>query len=413
MDFKDPSILIALAALAIPLAIHLLGRRRAKEIILPTARFADNAHQAARGRVWIRRWGLLALRLAIIFCLVAAVAGPYLASAPAPSRDAPDQQAGREVAGAPSANQSPAQGGTTASLRSRLVEGAAGLAPAARPSVALLVVDAADEEDLRVRSADLVAAAFAGDAAESEKVTRRKAADVDRAAVEAADVIFWVGSRAPTRADVLPAVAGRGGLVWIPANPRPPDAALAAALGIKAGPLQAASGGMTIDPGGYVSDLLDAFEGGTSGDLGEPVFRQRLAIEAAGGGRAVSFRDGAAAIVVRAGGPGAGRIVALAVGPAPCWGDLAGRAEFVVLAHSLAESLGPGRGRQIARASSRGEVAGTTDANQTPPQADATASSRSRLDLTGWLILALATVLATEGALAAKQSAGLRRPETQ
>ena len=35
------------------------------------------------------------------------------------------------------------------------------------------------------------------------------------------------------------------------------------------------------------------------------------------------------------------RVVTLAVGPAPAWGDLASRAEFVVLVNSLAEALGP------------------------------------------------------------------------
>lgn len=99
-----------------------------------------------------------------------------------------------------------------------------------------------------------------------------------------------------------------------------------------------------MDPAGYASDLLAAFEGGTSGDLGAAILRQRLPLGATQG-TAVRFRDGWPAIQSRR--EGKGRVVVLALGPSPAWGDLASRAEWVVLVHSLAETLAP-RGPQVA-----------------------------------------------------------------
>ena len=84
MTFSDPRILVGLVALGIPLAIHLLGRRQARRVILPTARFAEGAHQARRGLLWLKRVGLLALRLAIVALLVVALAGPRIGGAGGP-----------------------------------------------------------------------------------------------------------------------------------------------------------------------------------------------------------------------------------------------------------------------------------------------------------------------------------------
>jgi hypothetical protein len=405
MTFNDASILIGLLALAVPLAIHLLGRERAREIILPTAQFADSASQASRGRFLLRRWGLLALRLGVVFCLVTALAGPAM-------------NCGMRIADCGLNGNNNGSGKQAAPAESPALLPFNPQSAIHNPQLSVLVVDAAEDEDARVRSADLVAATFAGDAAESAKVTRLAAAEVDGHAIEAADVIFWVGGRAPARADVLAAVTARGGVVWVPATGHAPEAALAAAIGMKVGQPQPAAAGVTMDPGGYVSDLLTAFEGGTSGDLGAPVFQQRLAIEAAGGAGVVRFRDGAAAIVSRP--VATRRNVALAFGPAPMWGDLAGRAEFVVLTHSLAEAVGPS-GEALVSNSDR-NVAGTPDAQQPPSKVSASVggdtggpalaargdSAVARpIDLTPWLALALAAVLAAEGLVAARQSAGM------
>jgi hypothetical protein len=151
------------------------------------------------------------------------------------------------------------------------------------------------------------------------------------------------------------------------------------------------SGGVTIDPGGYTSDLLAAFEGGTGGDLGAPVFRRRLAFSDAAA--ALEFRDGRAAAVE--GRVEKGRTLALAAGPSPAWGDLAGRAEFVVLMHSLAGALAPTRDRTSL---APGEYAG----GRTREGAPSAAAQVPVANLAPWLALAFVVVLAAESLLAAR-----------
>ena len=537
MTFADRAMLVALVALAIPLVIHLVGRRRPRHVELPTARFAAGVHHARRGRLLLKRAALLALRVAVVALLVLALAGPRISvsggqadSVPwlicldtSPSMwaadrgatryerarawleaglaalpdDAPvtllesgdgpagstaaiaretlrgtprapwsDEPLGRMLnraletlrtpAAAPRAaggdpshphiliitdatpwalrdlgpgrfrglaadvvllpvggavpnvclglpavaaaeksegrfldveaavsaaereppgtvfaaldggrpvSAAPAQGTGRVRLRCPLPgagpwqgrvyvteedalasDNARFFTVAAPQPIRVLVVDAADEPDARVRSADLVAATFAGPEATAPKqAARLAAAKVDLAALARADVVFWVGSQGPP--DLRPVeefLARGGGAVWIPADAsRLPDPALAAALGIRARGIEPAAEGVAIDPAAYTSDLLAAFEGGTGGDLGAPIFRRRLVLDDAGAD-AIRFRDGTPAIVSRH--AGKGRRVALAAGPGPDWGDLAGRAEFVVLTHSLAESLAPGPG---------------------------------------------------------------------
>jgi hypothetical protein len=387
MTFNDTTILAALAALAIPLAIHLMGRRRARKVLLPTMRFAGEAHAAARGRTWLVRASLLAARLAAVALLVLALAGPHWAPR--------EHTGGQTREGAPAAPPPP-----HAAVPAAAKPVPTGPIPAA---IRVLVVDAAGPEAARIRSADLVAATFAGGtdakkgaapvsgrsetgavpsfatgggaAAEMgtvpfsqrrEKgtapisaVARVSAAQVNAAALEAANVVFWVGPQAPPDTAALAAWLSRGGaLVWVPSDAaQPPDEALAAALDAGQAAVQDVADGATIDPAGYTSDLVAAFEGGTSGDLGAPVFRRRLVFAdaparqpsghgtpAVPGGDAVAspaalrFRDGPAAIAEAR--IGNGRALLLAAGPAPAWGDLASRAEFVVLTHSLAEALG-------------------------------------------------------------------------
>ncbi len=515
MTFADRTILTALVALAIPLAIHLLGRRRARKVVLPTTRFAEGAHHATRGVLWLKRAALLASRLAAVALLVLALAGPQLGGPPAaggpwllcldtspsmrvretegrsrldaararllellaalpddapatllvpggsaggdtaaqvretlrgpapagwaeeplhrmigraaailakagstpgaslviatdatpwalrdlgPGRFSPWRAADVTIlaAGAPVRNtwlglpetrvaDSP-QGrslGVTVAARGgepqqqfavflRLdgrAENHAALVPpgsttarfslpvsgdgpwqgrvwtaddtlpedstryftaAARTPIRVLVVDAAGEKDARLRSADLVAAAFAGDAAVAKAVTRLPAAKVNRDALAAADVVFWVGPAGPGGPGDAAALEALARYVWIPSAPDSPG------QGVEEAPE-----GVTIDPAGYTSDLVAAFEGGTSGDLGAPVLRRRLVLKE-NGDVALRFRDGAPAALVRV--RPSGRAVSLAFGPAPFWGDLAGKAEFVVLVHSLAEALAPSRG---------------------------------------------------------------------
>ncbi len=540
MTFANRAILVGLLALAIPPAIHLLGRRRARKVILPTARFAEGAHQASRGRLWLRRVALLLLRLAVVGLLVLALAGPrlsglrdggpwFLVLDTSPSmrvtdaegtaahtrarqrllkvaRALPDDSrvtllltGGRTVSGTaaearwtlerlleppwdeeplghmvrramalptggkdaapsirprtvPDAHHVLATDATPHALRGmtpgcfatheaevillpvggaaanvwlalpkvRITESDTGrllkasvelrsepaqapvevflkldgqgtehaiVAPAngtarfsvrvdgegpwqgrvyvkaddalavdnvryftaaLRRPIRVVVVDAADEKDVRLRSADLVAAAFAGEAGVPKPVTRVEAARVDLSALGRADVTFWVGLQHPRQVEAVRKFVGRGGgLVWLPADYRPmKDAAFSDWLGIRGDPgVEQSPDGVTIDPAGYTSDLLAAFEGGTSGDLNTPVFRRQLRLPRTEN-TVIRFRDGLPAVQAQR--HGKGRLVVLAFGPSPYWGDLAGRSEWVVLVHSLAEALAPADGPQVA-----------------------------------------------------------------
>jgi len=383
MTFTDTTILAALAALAIPLAIHLMGRRRARKVMLPTMRFAGEAHAAARGRIWLVQASLLAARLAAVAALVFALARPKLA--PGEPYLAPREYTGGQTReDAPAASPPPvySPGAKYGPLR-------------------VLVVDAAGPETARIRSADLVAATFAAGAGQAPKVSRSTAADAGAAALKAADVVFWVGPQAPPDTAALAAWLSRGGaVVWVPSDAaQPPEAALAAALDAGQAAVQDVADGATIDPAGYTSDLVGAFEGGTSGDLGAPVFRRRLVF--ADAPAALRFRDGPAAIAEAR--IGNGRALLLAAGPAPAWGDLASRAEFVVLTHSLAEALAPQRAPLAPREYTGGETAEGMVPAAPPPvySPGAKHETPAARDLALWFVLALAAALAAESWLAA------------
>jgi hypothetical protein len=548
MTFSDPTILVGLAALAIPLAIHLLGRRQARRVILPTARFAEGAHQARRGLLWLKRVGLLALRLAIVALLVVALAGPRIGGAGGPraagawaicldtspsmsaveqgvsryatarkvalgllgrlggdeqvllvrcgekalrgtaerlraalAEDAPsawsDEAMGslisRAVADLPCSREylslqglpqgkarlvvltdatpwalrdlgagefrdvpagvllvpvgsdaanarldlpriapgapgpeglrlslevdvAPAESARDATVRMALdggtetfsaqasaghgrvrflvpvsgagpwqgrvwLDGADALAmdnerfftTVAPVASRVLVVNGAEGAE-KVPAAVHIAAAFAG----QDPLVPKEARKVDAGRVEAkdlaaSDVVFWVGVCGPSASGWLREYVEKGGsLVWIPAGASGPGAELAGLAGAEIGDAEAAGDGVTLDPGGYASDLLGAFEGGTAADIAKPVFRSRLVLAAREGIPAVRFADGRPAIVSRV--LGRGRVVAFGVGPGEEWGDLGARPEFVVLMHSLVEALAPsGSPRQANRVMGR------------------------------------------------------------
>jgi hypothetical protein len=217
----------------------------------------------------------------------------------------------------------------------------------------VLVVNGAEGAE-KVPAAVHIAAAFAG----QDPLVPKEARKVDAGRVEAkdlaaSDAVFWVGSQSADRAGLLKAyVEGGGAAVWIPAGASGPGAELAGLAGAEIGDAEAAGDGVTLDPGGYASDLLGAFEGGTAADIAKPVFRSRLVLAAREGIPAVRFADGRPAIVSRV--LGRGRVVAFGVGPGEEWGDLGARPEFVVLMHSLVEALAPsGSPRQANRVMGR------------------------------------------------------------
>jgi hypothetical protein len=429
MRFADSSILWALAALAIPLVIHVAGRRGARRLVLPTARFADAAHRDARARVWLKRLTLLAVRAAAVALAVLAVARPLLVTGRQLQAGAASESAAVRPASSDLGDTPPSSPRLDETGRAAQSTPEGGRAPQA-PPLGILVVDGADEKDAPVRTADLVAAALGGDP-RRKTVTRADGRHVTGPMLQAADVVFWIGAATPDDEAGYHRFLGQCRMVWIPPAADPAEEAgrmrwpQGPSHGILAPP--PAKGpedlpdGVTLDPAGYTSDLLAAFENGTSGDLSAPVLNRRLmpaeSVLAATRGAAVRFRDGSPAILDSR--DGAGRVVCLMFGPAPSWGDLAGRAEFVVLMHSLAEALAPEAARAL-RGNAPADQAVTPlshaarppvpggHLDTVPPRPDRAGGAMQRssgspaiMDLSAWPMAALAAALSLEGLLSA------------
>ena len=78
MAFLNPLVLIALAAAAIPLLIHLFNFRRARRIDYSSLRFLKELRRSTLQRVRLKRWLLLLFRTLAVLCLIAAFARPVL-----------------------------------------------------------------------------------------------------------------------------------------------------------------------------------------------------------------------------------------------------------------------------------------------------------------------------------------------
>jgi len=78
MNFLNPAFLFALAASAVPLLIHLLSRRRAREVPFSSLRFLERSDRKSMRRINLRRLILLALRTAAIALIALAFARPVI-----------------------------------------------------------------------------------------------------------------------------------------------------------------------------------------------------------------------------------------------------------------------------------------------------------------------------------------------
>jgi hypothetical protein len=76
MLWTHPLLLSGLAALAVPVVIHLMMRAQGRKVVFSTLRFLPRS-QPARERKRIRHWPLLLLRLLLIALLVSAFARPF------------------------------------------------------------------------------------------------------------------------------------------------------------------------------------------------------------------------------------------------------------------------------------------------------------------------------------------------
>jgi hypothetical protein len=78
MSFLAPLFLAGLAALAIPVLIHLIQRERKNVVKFPSLMFVRRVPYSSIRRRRIHNWALLALRLAVLALVVAAFARPFL-----------------------------------------------------------------------------------------------------------------------------------------------------------------------------------------------------------------------------------------------------------------------------------------------------------------------------------------------
>lgn len=77
MTFAAPLMLAGLAALAVPVVIHLLNRSRSAAVDWPTLRFLQLSHQQSAQRRRLKNLLILLLRLALLALLVLAMARPF------------------------------------------------------------------------------------------------------------------------------------------------------------------------------------------------------------------------------------------------------------------------------------------------------------------------------------------------
>src|SRR6266852_6059303 len=77
MSFLTPLFLVGLAALAIPILIHLIQRERKRVVEFPSLMFLRRIPYQSVRRRRIRNWLLLLVRSAAVILIVAAFARPF------------------------------------------------------------------------------------------------------------------------------------------------------------------------------------------------------------------------------------------------------------------------------------------------------------------------------------------------
>ncbi len=78
MGFLSPMLLAGTALVAVPIVLHLVMRRQARELVFPALRFVQQRRESNRRRMQLRHWLLLALRCALVAGIAVALARPTL-----------------------------------------------------------------------------------------------------------------------------------------------------------------------------------------------------------------------------------------------------------------------------------------------------------------------------------------------
>src|SRR6185436_15799995 len=80
MSFLNPIMLAGLAAVSVPILIHLLNRRRFQKVVWAAMRFLQNAVEQNQRRMRLEDMILLALRCLLVALLALALARPAILS---------------------------------------------------------------------------------------------------------------------------------------------------------------------------------------------------------------------------------------------------------------------------------------------------------------------------------------------
>jgi Aerotolerance regulator N-terminal len=78
MTFLNATLMFGMAAIAVPIVLHLLARREPRKVVFPSVAFLTKRFETNRSRLQVRRWWLLALRIAALAALALALARPAI-----------------------------------------------------------------------------------------------------------------------------------------------------------------------------------------------------------------------------------------------------------------------------------------------------------------------------------------------
>lgn len=78
MTFLNATLMFGVAAIAVPIALHLLARREPRKVVFPSVRFLTKKFESNRNRLRVRKWWLLAMRIAALAALATALARPAI-----------------------------------------------------------------------------------------------------------------------------------------------------------------------------------------------------------------------------------------------------------------------------------------------------------------------------------------------
>lgn len=78
MTFLNATLIFGIAAIAVPIALHFLAKREPRRVVFPSVAFLTKRFHTNRSRLRVRRWWLLALRIAALAALALALARPAI-----------------------------------------------------------------------------------------------------------------------------------------------------------------------------------------------------------------------------------------------------------------------------------------------------------------------------------------------